>query len=128
MGRTRAGLTRRLPCRLQTPLTAGGQALSSAAMAFWGVQVKPGKVTPFVPPPEGSKLHLSQARVRSQPAQARAADAGGGLLRIQWMLHRATAVGGSGLGGASGTATGLAGAAGGRLRTPLVATCCSQHP
>lgn len=30
-------------------------------MAFWGVEVTPGKVAPFVPPPEGSKLHLSQA-------------------------------------------------------------------
>jgi hypothetical protein len=29
-------------------------------MAFWGMEVKPGKVSPFVPPPEGSKLHLSQ--------------------------------------------------------------------
>ncbi|PRW20488.1 peptidyl-prolyl cis-trans isomerase FKBP53 [Chlorella sorokiniana] len=30
-------------------------------MAFWGCEVKPGKATPFVPPPEASKLHLSQA-------------------------------------------------------------------
>lgn len=31
-------------------------------MAFWGVEVTPGKVAPFVPPPEGSKLHLSQVQ------------------------------------------------------------------
>jgi hypothetical protein len=30
-------------------------------MVFWGCEVKPGKPTPFVPPPESSKLHVSQA-------------------------------------------------------------------
>lgn len=44
----------------QATLEAGTH--SAAAMAFWGCEVKPGKATPFVPPPEASKLHLSQAR------------------------------------------------------------------
>ena len=43
----------------QATLEEGTQ--SAAAMAFWGCEVKPGKATPFVPPPEASKLHLSQA-------------------------------------------------------------------
>lgn len=32
------------------------------AMAFWGVELKPDKVAPFVPPPEAvdGKLHVSQ--------------------------------------------------------------------
>ena len=34
-------------------------------MAFWGCEVKPGKAVPFVPPPEASKLHLSQVGVCS---------------------------------------------------------------
>ena len=31
-------------------------------MAFWGVELKPDKVAPFVPPPEAvdGKLHVSQ--------------------------------------------------------------------
>eukprot|EP00976_Prorocentrum_cordatum_P109932 1195103-Prorocentrum_minimum.AAC.7 len=29
-------------------------------MVFWGVELKPGKTVPFVPPPEEMKLHLSQ--------------------------------------------------------------------
>ncbi|KAK9864648.1 hypothetical protein WJX84_000910 [Apatococcus fuscideae] len=29
-------------------------------MAFWGIAVKPGKMAPYVPPPECSRLHLSQ--------------------------------------------------------------------
>ncbi len=29
---------------------------------FWGLEVKPGKVGAFVPPPEECKLHISQAR------------------------------------------------------------------
>jgi hypothetical protein len=29
---------------------------------FWGVEVKPGKAQPYVPPPEDAKLHLSQVR------------------------------------------------------------------
>lgn len=70
---TRRCRRRRRSCRrspLQTLLLpllpAGSQRSSSggqtaAAMAFWGCEVKPGKATPFVPPPEASKLHLSQA-------------------------------------------------------------------
>ena len=42
-------------------------AVKWARMAFWGVEVKPGKVCPFVPPPEGSKLHLSQVCARLTP-------------------------------------------------------------
>jgi FK506-binding nuclear protein len=30
-------------------------------MAFWGCQIKPNKEAAFVPPPEASKLHISQA-------------------------------------------------------------------
>eukprot|EP00873_Tetraselmis_striata_P011471 jgi/Tetstr1/431735/TSEL_002225.t1 len=34
---------------------------------FWGQVVKPGKAQAFVPPPDGSKLHLSQAAVGGAP-------------------------------------------------------------
>ena len=49
-------------------------------MAFWGCEVKPGKATPFVPPPEASKLHLSQAclSTKAKPG-AKAA------LKVQWL-------------------------------------------
>ena len=30
-------------------------------MSFWGVELKPDKVVPFVPPPEQARLHISQA-------------------------------------------------------------------
>lgn len=33
-------------------------------MSFWGVEVKPGKPVPFVPPPEAVKLHVSQVSRR----------------------------------------------------------------
>ena len=43
--------------------------------AFWGCIIEPGaKATPFVPPPDGSRLHISQvrpqplARLRETPA------------------------------------------------------------
>ena len=32
------------------------------APTFFGTEVAPGKTVPFVPPPEQTKLHLSQAR------------------------------------------------------------------
>jgi FK506-binding nuclear protein len=34
---------------------------TKAKMAFWGLVVKPGKESPYVPPPENWTLHLSQA-------------------------------------------------------------------
>ena len=34
---------------------------------FWGIVVKPGKTGAFVPPPDGSRLHLSQACVAGTP-------------------------------------------------------------
>lgn len=40
-----------------------GRTTWPVEMAFWGVEVKPGKAVPFVPPPEASKLHLSQVRL-----------------------------------------------------------------
>ncbi len=33
---------------------------------FWGVEVKPGKAQPFVPPPLDAKLHLSQVCLYNQ--------------------------------------------------------------
>lgn len=30
-------------------------------MSFWGTEVKPDKVVPFVPPPQDARLHISQA-------------------------------------------------------------------
>ena len=33
------------------------------APTFWGVEVKPGKTTPFVPPPFDANLHISQVLV-----------------------------------------------------------------
>ena len=40
-------------------------------MAFWGLEVKPGAATPYVPPPEASKLHLSQVRAWPGVAERR---------------------------------------------------------
>lgn len=34
-------------------------------MSFWGVELKPEKVVPFVPPPEQARLHISQACLAS---------------------------------------------------------------
>lgn len=60
-------LRRRRPC-WAPPSPPQASKLSGrvtwSAMAFWGAEVKPGKAVPFVPPPEASKLHLSQARAR----------------------------------------------------------------
>ncbi len=36
--------------------------MGEAMNVFWGMEVKPGKVGAFVPPPEECKLHISQAR------------------------------------------------------------------
>ena len=33
------------------------------APTFWGVEVKPGKTTPFVPPPFDANLHISQVLI-----------------------------------------------------------------
>lgn len=30
-------------------------------MSFWGTEVRPDKVVPFVPPPQDARLHISQA-------------------------------------------------------------------
>lgn len=35
------------------------------AMSFWGVEVKPRQVVPFVPPPEQARLHISQVCLAS---------------------------------------------------------------
>lgn len=37
------------------------------ANMFWGQVVKPGKAAAFVPPPDGSKLHVSQAALGGNP-------------------------------------------------------------
>ena len=34
-------------------------------MSFWGTEVKPDKVVPFVPPPQDARLHISQACLAS---------------------------------------------------------------
>lgn len=34
--------------------------MGEAMNIFWGLEVKPGKVGVFVPPPEDCKLHISQ--------------------------------------------------------------------
>jgi hypothetical protein len=34
---------------------------------FWGTEVKPGKATPFVPPPVDASLHVSQVRELNGP-------------------------------------------------------------
>lgn len=72
-------------------------------MAFWGCEVKPGKATPFVPPPEAHKLHLSQAclSTKAKPGTKAALKARVGclLLSVCWtggasrgaLLVRATA-------------------------------------
>ena len=39
--------------------------LTAVAMSFWGVELKPEKVVPFVPPPEQARLHISQACLAS---------------------------------------------------------------
>lgn len=49
------------PSPAKLPATILEGRVVPAAMAFWGCEVKPGKPTPFVPPPDASKLHLSQA-------------------------------------------------------------------
>ena len=52
-------------------------------MTFWGAEVKPGKVTPFVPPPEASKLHLSQACLAVAAGGAKNGGAARAALRVK---------------------------------------------
>lgn len=54
-----------LACPLRRQIKLGACRVTWNAMAFWGAEVKPGKAVPFVPPPEASKLHLSQVRPRA---------------------------------------------------------------
>ena len=44
--------------------------MGEAMNVFWGMEVKPGKVGAFVPPPEECKLHISQARPPTHIPQA----------------------------------------------------------
>lgn len=67
-------------------------------MAFWGVEVKPGKAVPFVPPPEGSKLHLSQVccsllscRPAILPAHCRCTVIGAPAMLPLWRRTQAAA-------------------------------------
>ena len=57
--RQSAGLCFTSPDRLPSQLECAVRLVPS--MSFWGVELKPDKVVPFVPPPEQARLHISQA-------------------------------------------------------------------
>jgi hypothetical protein len=44
---------------------------TAATTMFWGIELKPGKAVPYVPPPQESKLHLSTVRSPFPPRGAR---------------------------------------------------------
>ena len=54
-----------LNLHLQVPIAStsveGTKHIFYSNMSFWGTEVKPGKVVPFVPPPQDARLHISQA-------------------------------------------------------------------
>lgn len=67
-------VTEVLPCRrlsvsahlLASLLTASSSVEKrkqtyDSNMSFWGTEVRPDKVVPFVPPPQDARLHISQA-------------------------------------------------------------------